>query len=160
VKLGEIAGGDGQTAESTSCCCSRRAGAEVWTDITRMLTLNGAQAAKGKEMHLCPMQFDLADRVIEQIQHPGRDRADPFGGLMTVPYRAIKRAVRRRVRTERALLRGRRNVLPRGRGRDVDADALRCDGAATTKPAQWGRKSRPRNDQAVCNQAKFRWETP
>lgn len=63
---------------------------DVWTDITRMLTLNGAQSAKGKEMHLCPMQFDLADRVIEQMSNPGDLVLDPFGGLMTVPYRAIK----------------------------------------------------------------------
>jgi hypothetical protein len=63
---------------------------DVWTDITRMLTLNGAQSAKGKEMHLCPMQFDLADRVIEQFSMPGETVLDPFGGLMTVPYRAIK----------------------------------------------------------------------
>jgi DNA modification methylase len=62
---------------------------EVYTDITRMLTLNGAQSAKGKEMHLCPMQFDLADRVIEQFSMPGEVVFDPFGGLMTVPYRAI-----------------------------------------------------------------------
>jgi hypothetical protein len=62
---------------------------DVWTDITRMLTLNGTQAAKGKEMHLCPMQFDLADRVIAQLSNPGDVVFDPFGGLMTVPYRAI-----------------------------------------------------------------------
>jgi DNA modification methylase len=62
---------------------------DVLTDITRMLTLNGAQSAKGKEMHLCPMQFDLADRVIEQFSMPGETVLDPFGGLMTVPYRAI-----------------------------------------------------------------------
>ena len=62
---------------------------EVWTDITRMLTLNGAQSAKGKEMHLCPMQFDLADRVIEQFSMPGETVLDPFGGLMTVPLRAL-----------------------------------------------------------------------
>ena len=62
---------------------------DVWTDITRMLTLNGAQSAKGREMHLCPMQFDLADRVIEQFSMRGETVLDPFGGLMTVPYRAI-----------------------------------------------------------------------
>lgn len=62
---------------------------DVLTDVTRMLTLNGAQSAKGKEMHLCPMQFDLADRVIEQFSMPGETVLDPFGGLMTVPYRAI-----------------------------------------------------------------------
>jgi DNA modification methylase len=63
---------------------------DVWTDITRMLTLNGTQAAKGKEQHLCPMQFDLADRVIAQLSMPDETVLDPFGGLMTVPYRAIK----------------------------------------------------------------------
>lgn len=63
---------------------------DVWTDITRMLTLNGAQSAKGKEMHLCPMQFDLADRAIAQWSMPGETVLDPFGGLMTVPYRAVK----------------------------------------------------------------------
>lgn len=62
---------------------------EVWTDITRMRTLNGSQWSKGKEMHLCPMQFDIADRVIAQMSNPGDVVYDPFGGLMTVPMRAI-----------------------------------------------------------------------
>lgn len=62
---------------------------DVWTDITRMLTLNGSQWSKGKEMHLCPMQFDIADRVIEQMSNEGDIVYDPFGGLFTVPYRAI-----------------------------------------------------------------------
>ncbi|PHR17855.1 MAG: DNA methylase N-4 [Sphingopyxis sp.] len=63
---------------------------DVWTDITRMLTLNSTQAAKGKEMHLCPLQFDIVDRCIEQFTMEGETVYDPFGGLMTVPYRAIK----------------------------------------------------------------------
>ena len=63
---------------------------EVWTDITRMLTLNSAQSAKGKQMHLCPMQFDLCDRAITQYTMPGETVLDPFAGLMSVPYRAIK----------------------------------------------------------------------
>ncbi|AZO77735.1 MULTISPECIES: DNA methyltransferase [unclassified Bosea (in: a-proteobacteria)] len=61
----------------------------VWSDVTRMRTLNGAQHAKGKEMHLCPLQFDIVDRVIAQMSMPGETVFDPFGGLMTVPYRAI-----------------------------------------------------------------------
>ncbi|MDB5358881.1 MAG: hypothetical protein JWO51_178 [Rhodospirillales bacterium] len=63
---------------------------DIWTDITRMLTLNGQQSAKGQEMHLCPLQFDVVDRLIQQ--HSQRDELvfDPFGGLMTVPYRALK----------------------------------------------------------------------
>lgn len=62
---------------------------EVWSDITRMLTLNGAQSAKGREMHLCPMQFDIADRVIEQFSMPDEVVFDPFTGIGTVPMRAV-----------------------------------------------------------------------
>lgn len=64
---------------------------EVWSDITRMRTLNGTQWSKGKEMHLCPLQFDIVDRVIEQMSNPGDVVLDPFGGLMTVPYRAMQK---------------------------------------------------------------------
>ncbi|MCW1922696.1 DNA methyltransferase [Luteolibacter arcticus] len=64
---------------------------EVWTDITRMLTLNNAQSAAGRENHLCPMQFDIADRAIERWSNPGDTVLDWFGGLMTVPFRAIKK---------------------------------------------------------------------
>lgn len=62
---------------------------DVWTDITRMRTLNGAQSAKGKEMHLCPMQIDLADRVIVQNTQEGETVYDPFNGLGTVTMRAV-----------------------------------------------------------------------
>mgnify|MGYP000309485154 FL=1 len=54
-----------------------------------MLTLNGSQWSKGKEMHLCPLQFDIVDRAITQFSNEGDLIFDPFGGLMTVPYRAI-----------------------------------------------------------------------
>jgi hypothetical protein len=63
---------------------------EVWTDIARMRCLNGEQQHKGKQMHLCPMQFDIADRLIARLSNVGDIVLDPFGGLMTVPYRAIK----------------------------------------------------------------------
>jgi len=63
---------------------------DVWADVTRMMTLNAVQSRKGQEMHLCPMQFDIADRAIAQMSNPGDIVLDPFGGLMTVPYRAIK----------------------------------------------------------------------
>lgn len=62
---------------------------DVWTDITRMMTLNTSQQVKGKVMHLCPMQFDLADRIIEQLSNVGDIVLDPFAGIGTVPYRAI-----------------------------------------------------------------------
>jgi hypothetical protein len=63
---------------------------DVWSDVARMRTLNGAQSAKGKQMHLCPMQFDIADRVITQFSMPGESVFDPFAGLGTVPLSAVK----------------------------------------------------------------------
>jgi DNA modification methylase len=63
---------------------------EVWTDVTRMMTLNAQQYSKGQEMHLCPLQFDIVDRCILQFTNKGETVFDPFGGIMTVPYRAMK----------------------------------------------------------------------
>ena len=63
--------------------------AGVWHDVNRMRTLNMMQQRKGAEMHLCPLQFDIVDRLIERYSNPGELIFDPFGGLMTVPYRAL-----------------------------------------------------------------------
>lgn len=63
---------------------------DVWSDVTRMMTLNSTQVHAGKEVHLCPMQFDIADRVITQFTNDDEIVLDPFAGLMTVPYRALK----------------------------------------------------------------------
>lgn len=63
---------------------------EVWTDIARMRTLNMIQAVKGKEQHLCPLPFDIVDRLIGRWSNPGDTVLDPFGGIMTVPYCALK----------------------------------------------------------------------
>lgn len=62
---------------------------DVWTDVARMRTLNTLQSQKGKEQHLCPLPFDIVDRVIERFSNPGDVVYDPFGGIGTVPYRAI-----------------------------------------------------------------------
>lgn len=63
---------------------------EVWTDVMRAQTLNVRQGAKGRAHHLCPMQFDIADRLIGRYSAPGEVVMDPFGGLMTVPYCAVQ----------------------------------------------------------------------
>jgi hypothetical protein len=62
---------------------------DVWHDVNRMRTLNMLQQRKGAEMHLCPLQFDIVDRLIDRYSNPGDLVLDPFGGLMTVPYRAL-----------------------------------------------------------------------
>jgi len=63
---------------------------DVWHDVNRMITLNGSQSQRGLQNHVCPLQFDIVDRLINRYSNPGELVYDPFGGLMTVPYRAIK----------------------------------------------------------------------
>lgn len=63
---------------------------EVWHDVVRMLTLNGEQSSRAVEKHVCPLQFDIVDRLIERYSNKGDVVYDPFCGLGTVPVRAIK----------------------------------------------------------------------
>ena len=55
-----------------------------------MLSANTLQSARGAELHLCPLQFDIVDRAINQWSNTGDVVFDPFGGLMTVPMRAVR----------------------------------------------------------------------
>jgi DNA modification methylase len=63
---------------------------DVWHDINRMRTLNGDQTNRAVEKHVCPLQFDIVDRLIERYSSKGERVYDPFCGLGTVPVRAIK----------------------------------------------------------------------
>jgi DNA modification methylase len=63
---------------------------DVWHDVNRMRTLNTAQASAGRELHVCPLQFDIVDRCIHRFSNEGDLVFDPFGGLFTVPIRALK----------------------------------------------------------------------
>lgn len=72
---------------------------DVWTDIARMRTLNMIQSQKGREQHLCPMQFDIADRLIERFTNKGETVFDPFAGIGSVGYRAILKG-RKHIGTE------------------------------------------------------------
>ena len=67
---------------------------DVWDNVNRMLTLNTEQTQKQKQNHICPLQFDTVDRLIERYSNEGDLIHDPFGGIMTVPYRAIKKGRR------------------------------------------------------------------
>lgn len=71
----------------------------IRTDVARMRTLNMHQQRKGREMHLCPLQFDIVERAIEDYTMPGEMVFDPFGGIMTVPYCALRMG-RKAVATE------------------------------------------------------------
>jgi hypothetical protein len=63
---------------------------DVWHDVNRMRTLNGEQTRRGLENHICPLQFDIVDRLIRRYSNAGEVIYDPFGGLFTVPLRAMK----------------------------------------------------------------------
>ena len=63
---------------------------EVWDDINRMRTLNMDQKLRGRQMHVCPLQLDIVERLINRYSNPGEVVFDPFGGIMTVPYMAVK----------------------------------------------------------------------
>ena len=62
----------------------------VWDDVSRMRTLNTTQSQRRLQMHVCPLQLDIVERVIERYSSPGDLVLDPFGGLMTVPDVAVK----------------------------------------------------------------------
>ena len=63
---------------------------EVWDDISRMRTLNTEQSRRRQTMHVCPLQLDIVERVINRYSNPGDVVFDPFAGLFTVPYMAAK----------------------------------------------------------------------
>lgn len=63
---------------------------EVWDDINRMRTLNTTQTRRRQQMHVCPLQLDIVERIIYRYSNEGDVVLDPFGGLMTVPMTAVK----------------------------------------------------------------------
>ena len=64
---------------------------DVWDDINRMRTLNTSQTQKRKQTHICPLQLDVVERLINRYSNPGDVVLDPFGGLMTVPLVAVQK---------------------------------------------------------------------
>ena len=63
---------------------------DVWDDINRMKTLNTTQSQRRKQLHVCPLQLDIVERVINRYSNPGDVVFDPFGGLATVPMMAVR----------------------------------------------------------------------
>lgn len=89
---------------------------EVWDDINRMRTLNTTQSRRRKQMHVCPLQLDIVERIINRYSNEGDTVYDPFGGLMTVPMTAVK-------------------MKRKGRGCELNADYFR-DGVGYLKAAE------------------------
>lgn len=62
----------------------------VWDDILRFKTLNAEQKRKDLQMHVCPLQLDIVDRIINRYSNPDEVVFDPFGGIGTVAKEAIR----------------------------------------------------------------------
>lgn len=62
----------------------------VWSDINRMNTLNANQVNTKKEKHICPLQFDIIERLINRYSMKGETILDPFGGLFSTAYKALE----------------------------------------------------------------------
>ncbi len=89
VKLGEELEARGALPSTFMSLAPGSHHPEVWHDVNRMRTLNGTQSQKGLALHVCPLQFDIVDRLIERYSMPGELVYDPFAGIGTVPYRAV-----------------------------------------------------------------------
>ncbi len=63
---------------------------EIWTDITRMRTLNTKQGQDKEQQHLCPLPLDIIERLIYRYSNEGDIIGDSFGGLFSTPYTAIQ----------------------------------------------------------------------
>ena len=72
---------------------------DVWHDVNRMITLNAEQSKRSLEKHICPLQLDIIERIITRFSNKDELVFDPFGGIMSVPYMALKLG-RRGIATE------------------------------------------------------------
>lgn len=96
VKLGEALDDLGQLPAHFMALAPASPHPDVWTDVARMRTLNTEQSQRRQTLHVCPIQFDIVDRLIERYSNPGELIFDPFGGLFTVPVRALRAGRRAR----------------------------------------------------------------
>lgn len=96
VRIGEELDGIGKLPATFMSLAPASHDPGVWDDVNRMITLNTEQSRRRQQMHVCPLQFDIVDRLIERYSNPGELVYDPFGGLMTVPLRAVKKGRRGR----------------------------------------------------------------
>ncbi len=62
----------------------------VWDDISMMRTLNSEQSHKRRENHICPLPFDTVERLIRLYSNEGDIILEPFGGVGTTGFIAIK----------------------------------------------------------------------
>jgi DNA modification methylase len=93
----------------------------VWTDVLFFRTLNLSQARRRVEKHICPFPLDIVERLIVRYSNPDDLVFDPFSGIGTTAYMAIKL--------------GRRAVGTELNGTYFDAFAHHCREAETERQA-------------------------
>lgn len=80
----------GKLPASFMVCAPASWSMDVWDDISRMKTLNTTQSRRRQNLHVCPLQLDTVERLINRYSNKGDTVFDPFAGLFTVPYMAVK----------------------------------------------------------------------
>jgi len=69
----------------------RRYASPVWDDINFSHTLNAKAARENEdERHVCPMALDLIERAVQLWSNPGDVVFDPFSGIGSTGYMAVK----------------------------------------------------------------------
>lgn len=62
----------------------------VMDDVVFMRCLNAKQVSNKKIKHICPLPLDIVSRMIGRFSEPGDVVYEPFMGIGTVPYMAVK----------------------------------------------------------------------
>jgi hypothetical protein len=78
----------------------QRYASPIWSDINPSDTLQRMSArAERDERHICPLQLEVIERAVELWTNPGDIVYDPFGGIGSSGYVALRRG-RRTVMSE------------------------------------------------------------
>ena len=79
------------TDESFPVAVWQRYASPVWMDINQSDTLQRQSAREeNDERHICPLQLEVIKRCIELWTNPGDIVLDPFAGIGSTPYTAIR----------------------------------------------------------------------
>lgn len=79
------------TDESFSCNVWQKYASPVWMDINQSDTLQRKSAREDKdEKHICPLQLEVIKRCIELWSNPNDIVLDPFAGIGSTPYVALR----------------------------------------------------------------------
>ena len=92
VEFGETLGAAGRLSKESFVLAPVSHRDDIWdlNSYRRMNTLNTKQAKKDRQVHICPLPIDLVNRCIERWSNKGDVVFDPYSGIGTVPYCAIK----------------------------------------------------------------------